>query len=235
MASAAVHLWRVELDVGAESEAELRETLAPDELARADDFASARARRRFVVARGTLRALLADLLGEPARSIGIEEGASGKPRLAGAGHRLRFNLSHSGGLALICVAEDAEVGVDLERLRPVPDAVAIARRRFSVEEAAFVEEGERAELDRRFLLCWTRKEALMKAVGTGLDFALGSFSVPLEPAGGFVELGDPHGGEPKRWQLVDIAIDDDHVAALALAVPPDVTPLALGATELRPT
>jgi 4'-phosphopantetheinyl transferase len=216
-----VHLWRVELDVGANVEAKLRGELAPDELARADGLASVRARRRFVVARGALRVLLGDLLGERPRSIAIEAGASGKPRLAGGGRRLGFNVSHSGDLALICVAEGAEVGVDFERLRPVPDAVAIARRRFAVEEARFVEEGEPADVDRRFLACWTRKEAVAKAVGAGLSFDLRSFTVPIDEPRGIVSLDAPGGERAQRWSVFDIPTGVEHVSALAL-------PLAAG-------
>lgn len=211
-----MRLWRVELDAGADAEVRLRRELSPGEAARAEGFASAQARRRFVVARGTLREVLGELLGERPRSIAIEAGPSGKPRLSDS-DRLRFNLTHSGDLALICVADGFEVGVDLERLRPVPDAVEIARRRFAPEEARFVEEGDGADVDRRFLLCWTRKEALAKAVGAGLSFDLRSFAVPLEEPDGIVSLAGP--GEKRaqqRWLVSDVPLGDEHVAALAL-------------------
>ena len=162
---------------------------------------------------------LGGVLGELPRSIAIEEGVSAKPRLADAGHRLGFNVAHSGELALICIAEGTEVGVDLERLRPVPDAVAIARRRFAPEEARFVEEGEPAGVDRRFLTCWTRKEALAKAVGAGLSFDLRSFAVPLDEPSGITEIAGP-GEEPaQRWLVQDVPLGDEHVAALALPAP----------------
>jgi 4'-phosphopantetheinyl transferase len=228
VAIAPVHLWQVELDVGAEEEARLHAELAADEVAKAAEFASAAARRRFVVARGTLRALLGDLLSRPPRSIQIEAGPSGKPRLADGERRLGFNVTHSGGLALICVAEGFEVGVDLEHLRPVPAAIAIARRRFAPAEARFVEEGAASDIDRRFLLCWTRKEALAKAIGAGLSFDLRSFSVPLDSTGGIVSLEGPDGGRTQRWQILDVPLGDGHLAALALpasAVDEDEGPL----------
>jgi 4'-phosphopantetheinyl transferase len=217
-----VHLWRVELDVGTETETQLLEELRADELARAEEFGSARARRRFVVARGTLRVLLGDLLGEAPQSIAIEEGASGKPRLADAGHRLGFNVSHSGDLALICIAEGVEVGVDLEYLRPIPDAVAIARRRFAPEEARFVEKGGPADAGRRFLTCWTRKEALAKALGAGLSFDLRSFSVPLEEPSGVVSLDPPGEEQTQRWSISDVPMGSEYVAALALPASAEV-------------
>lgn len=211
-----MRLWRVELDVEADAEERLRGELAPDEIDRAKELAGAQARRRFVVARGTLRVLLGDLLGAPPRSIPIETGPGGKPRLARTERQLHFNVSHSGDLALICIADGFEVGVDIERLRLVPDALAIARRRFTPAEARFVEEGDASDVDRRFLLCWTRKEALAKATGAGLSFNLRSFTVPLEEPGGIVPLAGPDDKREQRWSVLDVPMGPEHVAALAL-------------------
>ena len=215
---APLRLWRLELDVEAGIEAELRRTLSSEELARAEAFADRKARRRYAVARGTLRELLGSLLGERPGSVPIEEGPRGKPRLAGAGQELHFSVSRSGDVALVCIAGGRAVGVDLEALRPVPSAVAIARRRFAPAEARFVEEGGPAETDRRFLRCWTRKEAVAKAIGTGLDIDLRGFIVPLGRSGGVVSAGDsahPAAG----WLVADVAVGDGHVAALAMPAP----------------
>jgi 4'-phosphopantetheinyl transferase len=216
-AHAVLRLWCVDLDVREQAEAGLRGELSPGEIARAERFASPRVRRRFVVARGTLRALLGFLLEERPRSVPIAEGSSGKPRLAEPEPRLHFNVSHSGDLALVCVADGLEVGVDLESVRPVPSAVAIARRCFTPAEASFVEDGAQEDVDRRFLRCWTRKEALVKALGTGLDRDLRNFSVPLTPAGGIALIEGSDGGSPPGpWLLVDVPLGPEHVAAAAL-------------------
>lgn len=209
-------LWRVGLDVRAEAEARLRRELAPAEIEAAERFVSRQARSRYVVARGTLRVLLGSLLGERPGSIPIELGASGKPRLAGSAPRLGFNVSHSDDLALICIAEGVEVGVDLEAVRPVPDAVAIARRRFIPAEARFVEEEERTDVDRRFLLCWTRREALAKATGAGLSFDLRSLAVPFVEPSGIVSL-EVHGNErAQHWLISEVPLGEEHVAAVAV-------------------
>lgn len=186
-------VWRVELDVGAEDEARLRRVLTGDELARAESFSRPAARQRYVVARGTLRRQLGDLLRQSPESVPIVDGPTGKPRLAGENPGLHFNLSHSGTLALIAIA-DREVGVDLEAIRPVPFALAIARRLFSPAEARFIEAGGEDEIDRRFLICWTRKEALVKAAGTGLGSAPST----------------------RDWRIVVVPVGEEHVAALAL-------------------
>jgi len=213
-----VRLRRVALDVGAEAETELREGLVADELAQAEGFSSEASRRRYVVARGALRVFLGELLGEPPGSVRIEVGPGGKPRLAGARRPgLHFNVSHSGDLALICIA-DREVGIDLEAVRPIPSALAIARRRFAPAEARFVEEGEAADVDRRFLTCWTRKEALVKAVGTGLDVDLRGFIVPLAEVEGIVSIAGSNDRRTQSWQIVDVPVGDEHLAAVALQV-----------------
>lgn len=213
MTSCPARLWRVDLSAAADG-ASLCEELSPAERERADGLASASVKRRFVIARGTLRRLLGSLLDEAPRSLPIEAGATGKPRLAGK-RGLRFNLSHSGDLAIVCIASQSEVGVDLESIRPVASAAAIARRRFSTAEANFVEHGEPSEVDRRFLLCWTRKEALGKALGTGITFDLLRLAVPLAPPGGIVSIDVPE-GSVERWLLADIPLGTGHLATLAL-------------------
>lgn len=211
-----VRIWQVELDPGEEDEARLGTELASGETARVEGFANARSRRRFVVARGTLRMLLGSLLDKPPRSIQIDAGPSGKPCLAGA-ERLRFNVSHSGDLALICIADGFEVGIDLEFLRPVPSAVTMARRHFAPAEARFVESGTTAvDVDRRFLTCWTYKEALVKATGAGLNIDLRSFSVPLDSSSGVVSINEPGKRGTQRWLLADVPLGAGHVAALAV-------------------
>lgn len=211
-----VHLWRVDLNAEAEFEKGLYEHLGPDERARAKRLASADARRRYVITRGTLRMLLGPMLGERPRSIPIEAGPNGKPYVSGAGHGVHFNVSHSADAAMICIATCGDVGVDLESVRHVPTAIALARRHFAPVEASFVEAGGAAGADGRFLLCWTRKEALAKATGAGLNLDLRGFVVPLTSPGAVVPVDDPEGGPPRRWLLLDVPLGDEHVAALAL-------------------
>jgi 4'-phosphopantetheinyl transferase len=78
-----------------------------------------------------------------------------------------------------------------------------------------VEEGGPADVDRRFLLCWTRKEAVAKAFGVGLSFDLLGLAVPLEETGGIVSLGTD-GGPAQRWRIFDVPLGGEHIAALAL-------------------
>jgi 4'-phosphopantetheinyl transferase len=211
-----VRLWRVDLDVDAKAEERLRKQLPPGDLAKSKTFASPGARRRYVVTRGTLRTLLSSPLDERPQSIPIQAGPNGKPYIAGEGHGVHFNVSHSADTAMICIATCGDVGVDLEAVRHVSAAVTLARRHFTPVEARFVEAGGATGASGRFLLCWTRKEALVKAIGAGLNLDLRSFVVPLASPGAIVPIDDPEEGPTRRWLVLDVPLGDGYVAALAL-------------------
>src|SRR5574341_799522 len=195
-----VHSWCVRLDLVPEQTARLHATLSSDERERSARFRFERDRQRFVAAHGQLRELLARHLDSEPGRIRYVHNAFGKPALDPEfGGRLRFNLSHSGGLALIAIAADAELGVDLELIRTEPDLAEIARRFFSPAEAEQLRSLPDPLRAEAFLSCWTQKEACLKACGGGLAFALDlrvasselaaarHWSLyPLRPAAGFV-------------------------------------------------
>jgi 4'-phosphopantetheinyl transferase len=127
-----------------------------------------RAELETVPASLTLRRVLAAYLGETAEEIELAAGEHGKPRLAAEPERLAFNLSHSGHLALVAVARDRDVGVDVERVRPERDLLALAERVLAPEEAAAVRAAAEPERTRLFYELWTRHEARLKCLGVGL-------------------------------------------------------------------
>ena len=116
----------------------------------------------------TLRGVLAIYLGEAAEEIELTRGEHGKPRLAAAPPSLTFNLSHSGDLALVALARDREVGVDVERVKPERDLVAVAERALAPEAAAAVREAAEPVRARLFYELWTQHEARLKCFGVGL-------------------------------------------------------------------
>jgi 4'-phosphopantetheinyl transferase len=127
-----------------------------------------RAELETVPAGLTLRRVLAPYLGEAPEEIELSAGEHGKPRLADEPERLAFNLSHSGPLALVAVARDREVGVDVERVRPERDLLALAERALAPEQAVAVREAAGPERPRLFYELWTRHEARLKCLGVGL-------------------------------------------------------------------
>lgn len=158
--------------------------LSPDEIARAARLAIPMLRERFVLAHGVLRETLSALTGIPAAALRFERGADGKPRLVGGD--IEFNLSKSGVALLIATARGMAVGCDLEQVRPNAEAKAIAARWFSAAERAALQRVAGNAFDAAFMRLWVRKEALLKALGTGLQGSLG------------IDTGDPEPMETPR-------------------------------------
>ncbi len=229
LAPAEVRVWVVELDAGqapdddpdaAEPGPELA-ILSEDERARAARFVRARDRRRFARCRAALREILGRLRDEPASSLRFRAAAVGKPGLDdGPGDHhpaLRFNVSHSSHLALIAVCIGREVGVDIERIRPISEAVRIVESFFTAAEfAEFTAIAEDARL-MAFHRGWTRKEAVLKGFGTGIS----GLSARHETGFGSTALTPrftPASPSPRvdRWMLWEAAPRPGFVAALAV-------------------
>ena len=141
--------------------------LDEDEGERAARFRSAEARDRFVSGRALLKTVLGVRLGRPARAVRLRIEPSGRPVLVDPEARVHFSVSHSGDRVVLAFA-DREVGVDIERLRALPDALDLARRFFDASEATALESEPVERRSDAFLALWTRKEALLKARGLGL-------------------------------------------------------------------
>ena|SRR5687767_4729737 len=169
------------LDAGAEETRSLESCLSSAERERAAKFHFERDRRRFIVARARLREELAARLGVSAKQVEFAYGDNGKPRLAN--HALQFSVSHCDDVALFAFSPDAEVGVDIEAIRPVREADAIAVQFFSpLEHAGYAALAPRDRL-LGFFRVWTRKEAYVKALGVGFSMALERFDLSVAPRG----------------------------------------------------
>jgi 4'-phosphopantetheinyl transferase len=206
-----LHIWRAPLDVAEEFVKGFAAHLSADEIARAEKFVFARDREHFIVARGILRMLLGRYLRKPPAGIAFCKGPRDKPYLrAETGEPpLQFNLSHSHGLALYAFAMQREVGIDLEKLRPDFASTEIAERFFSrleQEELRALPPELRTE---GFFLCWTRKEAYLKARGDGLRIPLESFDVTLTPR----QPAELRSTDSARWTLLSFTPAPDYVAA----------------------
>ena len=174
-----VHVWRIGLEHPLLSGAACERVLAADELARAARFVLDRDRRQYVVSRGMLRIVLARYLGTQPRDLEFVYGARGKPSLGQprAADWLRFNVAHSGNLALFGVSRQREIGIDIEHVRPLEGAAAIAEQFFSPGERELLRQAPRRAALERFFTYWVRKEAVIKATGDGLSLPLDRFDV----------------------------------------------------------
>ena len=214
-----VHVWRVNLNEPSTVVDSMLQVLTSDERNRAERFHFQRDRDHFIVGRGTLRKLLGHYLKEEPGRVQICYGPFGKPALVeecdNAG--LRFNVSHSHGLALYAFSRDLELGIDLEFVRDDFATDDIARRFFApgeVEKLRTIQPQLRAEA---FFTCWTRKEAFIKAVGKGLSLPLDEFEVsfaPDEPPA-VLTVKDKM-MDAARWSIRDLSPGPGFVAAIAI-------------------
>jgi 4'-phosphopantetheinyl transferase len=212
-----VDVWRIGLARPASEVSALQELLDASERGRANMFRAERDKRRFVVARATLRMVLARYAGIEPHRVRINVRPGGKPVLArnSVSGALHFNLSHSGELAL-CAVADREVGVDLEQVKQHDDMERVAQHFFSRVEAR--ELGALSGIDRThyFFRTWVRKEAYLKACGEGLARDTTRFTV-REPAAG-ITLHTPDGyWVDDSYSIYDLPDVDNHFAAVALA------------------
>jgi 4'-phosphopantetheinyl transferase len=153
--------------------------LSAAEQARAGKFVFARHRYAFERAHHFLRETLGRVLGADPATLVFTTSAHGKPALANP-HLLQFNLSHSEHHAAVAISRAFEVGVDIEDPHPVDDALALARRHFTLaEQSELLAAPEGSARERMFLQGWTRKEACLKAIGSGFSLPAQAVDVGL--------------------------------------------------------
>jgi 4'-phosphopantetheinyl transferase len=178
-----VHVWRASLDCERAVLEHLQTSLTEDERARASRFVFPRDRDRFIAGRGILRSILGQYSRQPAAAVEFTYEPKGKPRLSShdSNPAVRFSVSHSEGLAVYAFSCGREIGVDVEAIRSNLSNEGIAEQFFSSTELAEFRSLPREQSAEGFFLCWTRKEAYVKALGGGLTIPLDSFDVSLTP------------------------------------------------------
>ncbi len=217
--AAACDVWVVSLLQPPQRLAALESLLAPPERERAAAFLLPLPRRQFIVARAALRILLGRALEIAPTAVRFALDAHGKPALDPA-CALRFNVSHSGDLALIAVASGFDVGVDVEAHRRADDLAPLAASILGPEDlerwrAAAAVEGAAA-----FYRIWTCKEAVAKAIGRGLALDFRSLRISLDPgrAAALAAL-EPAWGEVGAWSLCELETQAGYCAAVAAPTP----------------
>lgn len=205
-----IFTWSLDVDRGQLQQCQ--QVLTADERDRAARFVCDRLAQRFCVGRGTMRQILARYVGDAAADLEFHYNAQGKPGLPGGPN---FNLSHSGSLAALAVCRDARVGIDIEYWRPVEEG--LAQRFFSDAETAELTALPPAQQEAGFFACWTRKEAIIKAVGLGLSMPLRAFDVSLTPGKRTVlHRMDYDGLDAGDWTLHDLNLGADLSGAVAV-------------------
>lgn len=211
-----IDVWTFQIDVPDHTAVALSALLSREERERADRFVRSQDALRYRAGRGRLRELLARYVGAAPQDLVLGTGPSGKPHVVAPSVHLHFNLTHSDGLAALAVSPEAEVGLDIERIRPLCEGELDGN--FSRREQGALAQLSGDERLYAFYRCWTRKEAFVKAHGAGLSVPLQSFDVSLtaqEDRGLLVRLD--HGiGSLDAWEVVNLDVAPGFCGALAV-------------------
>jgi 4'-phosphopantetheinyl transferase len=203
-----VHLWQQNLQISSDQFNHDWSLLNAEEQAKASRFVFARHRRRYVAARAALRKLLTHYITAAPATIEFTHNAYGKPLLADRHNpcQLMFSVSHSAELAVYALTQEHEIGIDLERIRPL-EYLSLARRFFADREYQALTQMTPARLPASFFQVWTQKEAFIKALGLGLHYPLDQFGVnAVRPAGlNWWPDGDKH-----QWTMREVLLTDDY-------------------------
>ncbi len=209
-----VHLWQKYLNLSQQKVAELSTILAPDEQKRADRFRFPIHRNRFIVARATLRQILARYLNLEPQKIQFQYSDRGKPSLID--NKIEFNLSHSQDLAIYGFTKNRKIGVDLEYLKDMPDAENLAKRFFCDREYQAISSFQPPDKQTAFFKIWTAKEAYLKATGVGL-MGLDDVEIVLNSSVDVKIASINHNIEAaSNWYLSSFKIKADYIAAVAI-------------------
>lgn len=217
-----IHIWGIHLpDVSGQLDA-LHTVLNEAEQKKAARFHRDSDRESSIAARGALRVLLSGYTGIPAAAIEFRYSETGKPALVSpafsqlpsrqhAGDTVAFNVSHSGKWVVLAIGRNRCIGVDVETIRRDMDVMTVASRYFTPEEAALIANSD--DQHATFFNLWSRKEAYVKAIGSGLFRELNRFAVPI--------VGNtlPETGEKEGWIYQRLEAGSKHAAAVVTDKP----------------
>jgi 4'-phosphopantetheinyl transferase len=201
-----LQVWAVDLDCGGGDIGLLstRERACAGRLKRPDE------RRRSLEAHCAVRRILALQLGVDPAYLEFDATDAGKPFLAKPAQALQFNLSHSGRHSLIAVAEDRSVGVDIEMSRPMSDLLGVAMGVATTREIDLLRQLPAGEMHSSFFDLWTRKEALLKAIGRGFLVDPRQVEVGIGQGRSYVTF------DARIWTLETLAVGANVTAAVAI-------------------
>ena len=202
-----IHIWSTNLTMTPASEKDWLPLLSSDEHQRAMRFIFPIHQQRFIAARSILRQILSLYLNIAPQAIIFAYTEYHKPYIRDY-PEIRFNLAHSHEMAVYALTLHHAIGIDIEKIKPTYKS-AVAKRYFSREENRELMQLSNEERVLGFYQLWSKKEAIVKAVGKGLSIPLSSFSVSIRKEFEIIEL------ENASWSLLSLPIHPDYSSALA--------------------
>ena len=216
--SESVHVWPLDLTASAASMETLGSFLDQSEHARAARIQAHEGRRRFVLGHGALRLVAGRYLNRRPGEIVFASNVRGKPAIVHAD--LCFTYSTSGNMAVMAFTVGADIGIDIEEVRPVEQPLDIASKYFHALEVRELAGTTADQRDIAFLRLWTGKEAVVKAAGLGLTMPLDGFCLTGFSSRNARMTHRPDLDDEAEWEVCDLSMPQQFVAALAYRRPP---------------
>lgn len=209
-----IHIWLVDLETQLQNLKAYWSYLSKIEQSRAIKFRFESHKNNYIIRTGILRILLSNHLMCQPNEIEFEVGEFGKPKLNNS--TLTFNLSHSKSKALIALTQNIEIGIDLEYIDASIDAKTIAIHFFSNDEMKQLYTLNNENLADEFFNIWSKKEAFIKAIGTGLTYPLDAFDVSLDTLEKKALTRIKNSTkEAQKWNLFSIKTFNNYAGAIA--------------------
>ncbi len=211
-----VHVWCLSFREHTEHVPNYYALLSDDEKIKASKFHFEKDKNQSIISRGALRQLSALYLDRPIDDIAFTYGEYGKPEYSFKSY-LKFNVSHSGDMAIIGFVKDHDIGVDIEHIKTDFDVMDIAVNYFSELEIKTLKAFPKKKHIEGFYRCWTRKEAFIKAKSQGLSFPLNAFSVSID-SNNHANLLETKWDkrEAKDWKLFSFTPNKDYIGAVSI-------------------
>lgn len=208
-----IHIWPTVLSTTPAQEKALFALLSADEQERVHRIRLSAPKQRMIASRGILRQILSYYLDSAPHHIEFNYSEHHKPYLAKPEHaHVQFNVTHSHDKALYAFTLTHDVGVDIEKIE-ANYLEAVAKRYFSIDENRMLTSLPPEARAHAFYRLWSRKEALVKAIGHGLSRPLSAYDVSLNKESETLTI------ENKQWTLTSLSLYDNYAAALATAQP----------------
>lgn len=212
-----VHIWSFKIPETEEKFNYYNALLSEDEIERAQRFHFQKDKNEYVCCRGFLRETLGSYLGISPGEIIFDYGKNGKPELVNSSvvNKLKFNLSHSKEYAMLAVTDSNEIGVDIELIKSIPEMLDIAYELYTENENDLLKNAS-DESQNIFFRFWTRKEAIIKAVGKGLSAPLKMIDVSSDSSIVIDKFYENHSKEFEGCRLIDLTPPAGYKAAVAV-------------------
>lgn len=214
-----VHIWAVDLDQWNVPHGEALQMLPEYEKMKAERFRHDMLKTRYIKGRYALRLLLGMYLGTGFYDQTFHVNTFGKPSLKNTPDQdaIHFNLSHSDNACVFVFRQDGDIGVDVEKIKDLPDMDGIVERFFSPLEKEKLLSLTENTRKKSFFQYWTRKEALLKAMGRGLSFPLDQLDVEAGDKSETPALIKTNNyKDTTDWTILDIDTFDGFASTVAI-------------------